>query len=532
MRLPLHALPLVALILFSMSGLTSGDSYLVLHPPCTASHIGSIFAITKELVKQGHTVTTVRYELIQGTVLPSIGLNHTEFVLSINNTEGNIPYVSKGENGMFIFDQMLDWKYALNLMENFVRMPSNPWAYYSAYCDSFLGNHDLVSHLRSMHFDVAIVDLVQHECALALVVDMGVPVVGFWLTTPIGLEMEATTQPSNPTYVPFFMSGFTDKMGFWQRLINTCLKINNFLLLTLHFWNADDSIRRHIPHSPSSSEMLGNLSGCLINSHSIYQVPMPRVPTFVNILGNMMDKVVQPLPHEIADFIAGAEHGVILFTMGMTYAPSDIPEWKEKEIIEVFSRLKQRVLMKLSGIPHHLPSNIMVKKFLPQQSILANAKTVLFFTHVGNNGLLEAIYNRVPMIGLPIYLNQQDNLNRLIEMGVAEGVDKKSSVEDMYQAVIKVLGNDRYKKNIDKLADLLALERADPMEDALWLLDYVSKTKGAEHLKIASRNLNFVQYMGLDLLAFSLLALYACWKVVCFVYKQRPRQLGWKLKDE
>jgi hypothetical protein len=50
-----------------------------------------------------------------------------------------------------------------------------------------------------------------------------------------------------------------------------------------------------------------------------------------------------------------------------------------------------------------------------------------------------------------------------------------------------------YKKNIDKMADLLALERHHPMDDALWLLEYVSKTKGAEHLKVGSRHLNFFQ---------------------------------------
>jgi glucuronosyltransferase len=62
--------------------------------------------------------------------------------------------------------------------------------------------------------------------------------------------------------------------------------------------------------------------------------------------------------------------------------------------------------MKLSSVPTSLPKNIMVKKFLPQQSILAHPKTKLFFTHVGNNGLLEAIHYRVPMVGLPIYMNQ------------------------------------------------------------------------------------------------------------------------------
>ena len=53
-------------------------------------------------------------------------------------------------------------------------------------------------------------------------------------------------------------------------------------------------------------------------------------------------------------------------------------------------------------IPRNLPPNILVRTFLPQQSILAHPKTLLFVTHVGNNGLLEAVHYRVPMVGMPI----------------------------------------------------------------------------------------------------------------------------------
>jgi glucuronosyltransferase len=125
--------------------------------------------------------------------------------------------------------------------------------------------------------------------------------------------------------------------------------------------------------------------------------------------------------------------------MGITYVPSDLPPKNEMELINAFSRLKQRVIMKLNNVPDNLPKNIMVKPFLPQQSILAHPKTRMFFTHAGNNGLLESINNRVPMVGLPIYLNQEDNLNILIERGVAEGVNKHSEADEIYETCMKVL---------------------------------------------------------------------------------------------
>ncbi len=51
--------------------------------------------------------------------------------------------------------------------------------------------------------------------------------------------------------------------------------------------------------------------------------------------------------------------------------------------------------------------------------------------------------------------------------------------------------------------------RRHPMEDALWLLEYVGRTGGAEHLKLASRHLSLVQYFSLDCAAFLLLCLWS-----------------------
>lgn len=45
------------------------------------------------------------------------------------------------------------------------------------------------------------------------------------------------------------------------------------------------------------------------------------------------------------------------------------------------------------------------------------------------------------------------------------------------------------------------------MEDAIWLLEFISKTRGAEHLKLSSRNLNLIQYLSIDILLFLYLVL-------------------------
>lgn len=46
------------------------------------------------------------------------------------------------------------------------------------------------------------------------------------------------------------------------------------------------------------------------------------------------------------------------------------------------------------------------------------------------------------------------------------------------------------------------------MDNAMWLLEYVADTNGAEHLKAESRHLNYAQYLCLDVIAFILMVCY------------------------
>ena len=69
------------------------------------------------------------------------------------------------------------------------------------------------------------------------------------------------------------------------------------------------------------------------------------------------------------------------------------------------------------------------------------------------------------------------------------------------------------------MADLFAMERNSPLDNAAWLLEYVSKTRGAEHMKIASTEYSWVRYYCLDLL--SLCA------VVCYLARLLLAE-GWR----
>ena len=85
----------------------------------------------------------------------------------------------------------------------------------------------------------------------------------------------------------------------------------------------------------------------------------------------------------------------MMFALGVSLIPSQLPKAQITAFFDAFKRLPQRVIMRMD-LPKdtEVPKNILLRKFLPQQAILAHPKVTLYFGHGGVNGLMEAIYYR------------------------------------------------------------------------------------------------------------------------------------------
>ena len=71
--------------------------------------------------------------------------------------------------------------------------------------------------------------------------------------------------------------------------------------------------------------------------------------------------------------MSSAEHGVVLFSWGYTgFRPEEIPATVITEIMEAFSQLKQKVIMKFDKemLPVKASANVLVTEWVPQQDIL------------------------------------------------------------------------------------------------------------------------------------------------------------------
>jgi glucuronosyltransferase len=141
----------------------------------------------------------------------------------------------------------------------------------------------------------------------------------------------------------------------------------------------------------------------------------------------------------VKKFLDEAPHGVIYFSMGFMFDTSVwTGDWIDN-LFNAFSRLPQRILMKLDKMPSgRIPSNVMIKPYLQQQDVLAHQNTILFFNHFGGSGMFESIWHAVPMLGIPIQLDQRDHGALVKDRKIGLVLTKHATGDEIYNAIVTV----------------------------------------------------------------------------------------------
>lgn len=133
---------------------------------------------------------------------------------------------------------------------------------------------------------------------------------------------------------------------------------------------------------PHVANLYRNVSLILVNTHRSVSKPRPQMPGIV-YYGGAHIKPPKPLPNHLQEFLDAAEHGVIYFSLGSHLESSKLPKEKIDTFVNVFSKLKQRIIWKFEDESLKVPSNVLIGKWFPQSDLLAHSKMVLFIAHGG-----------------------------------------------------------------------------------------------------------------------------------------------------
>ena len=151
--------------------------------------------------------------------------------------------------------------------------------------------------------------------------------------------------------------------------------------------------------------------------------------------------------------------------------------------------------------PSTLGNNTLIVDWMPQKDLLGHPQTKVFVAHGGTNGVQEAIYHGVPVLGIPLFFDQYDNLLRLQHRGAGKIIELADVNRHSFeQGINEVLHHDSYRQNMQRLSRLHRDQPMAPMDQATFWVEYVMRNKGAPHLRTEAYKMPWYSYYGLDVL--------------------------------
>lgn len=226
-------------------------------------------------------------------------------------------------------------------------------------------------------------------------------------------------------------------------------------------------------------------------------------------IGGIHVHPAQPLPQEIQEFLDSATEGAVLFSMGSIIQGKDWPAEKREAFVKAFGKLKQKVLWKYENetLPKN-PGNIMVSSWIPQRDILAHPNVKLFITHGGLLGTTEALVEGVPVLGIPVYADQQMNMIKAEDFGYGISMNMEDIDEELLDTNLhKLLTNPQFKRNAMSMSKRYNDRPMTPHESTVYWVEYVIRHNGASHLQSPAHNLNYLQLNLIDVYSFIIVAI-------------------------
>ncbi|XP_002734512.1 UDP-glucuronosyltransferase 2B15-like [Saccoglossus kowalevskii] len=381
-----------------------------------------------------------------------------------------------------------------------IHMYQNLSKFLAGICDDIFSNlSDLTEFNRINAFDLSIVDS-KNVCGLLYVEYFKLPFISYAFTTA---EEKYWHAPQPLSYVPVTMSALTDKMTFMERLKNTVIYlVSSFFedLYIAHYIQLQN--KYDIVPDTKIVDIKSKASLWLWASDFAFEFPRPLMAHVIPI-GSFTAEKVKPLPRELDDWIRGSgDHGIVVFSMGSQIR--DLGRNLTVDIASALSRLPQRIVWRHDGeTPKTVGSNTkIVKKWIPQNDLLANPNTRLFVTHGGTSGVHEGLYHGVPMLCIPICSDQHDNAAKIKSKGIGNYIDYKIiTPEILHQMMTDIITDIRYKTKAQKLSDITRDKPMTAEESIVYWVNYVLK-HGTDHLISQVPNLSWYQYFLLDVAAF------------------------------
>ncbi|KAK4872740.1 hypothetical protein RN001_014769 [Aquatica leii] len=480
-------LKVLCLIIIHIKTFSDSAKILGIVPTPSYSHQVAFQALWKELSLRGHQVTTFTTDPIDDPTL----VNLTEVSLH-SLYRGDRNYVQKLSESSYFGSLYTLIDASEDLSHRFL-------------------SHQQVQNLiknNTKSYDVVIAEFM-FSPTFAFAKTFNAPLV---VITSVDASPHLRSKMGSPTHLvgdsDMFLP-FEDNPSLYERLQLVAYKIfGEFIKLTVMIPLQQSLILKYFgPHYPPVQELTKEISLALVNSDPIFHRVKPLLPTIVQFGGGSHRTPPKPLPKELKEILDAADNGFIYFSLGSNVKSKDMSKYTLNIFMDTFAELPYTVLWKFENDSmYNKPKNVITSQWFPQQDVFKHPNIKLFITQGGLQSMDEAIYDHVPMIGIPHISDQRFNVNKMVNKGFGLSVDYRTLRKDDFKAkILEVINNPKYRNKIKELAKLALDQPMSGLEKAVWWIEYVIRHNGTKHLRSPLLDIPFYSERMIKLKVFCLL---------------------------
>lgn len=225
-----------------------------------------------------------------------------------------------------------------------------------------------------------------------------------------GIE-ETNHMTKSPNFPSFTANIYKDDVedNFYDRMESFLVYIINELMLDYHWFPKAEKILETVyPMNRSLTEIYKSTKLVLVNDNPAMGDGMPILPGVIPV-GGLQIEEPKPLPKDLEEIFSIPSKGVVLFSLGTNMKSEMLGEHRIKEVLSALEEFSDYTFIwKIDMTNFHLkiPKNVHIKTWLPQNDILAHNRTRLFISHAGGLSTQESTWHGVPMLALPVVVDQ------------------------------------------------------------------------------------------------------------------------------
>ncbi|XP_026467800.1 UDP-glucuronosyltransferase 2C1-like [Ctenocephalides felis] len=422
--------------------------------------------------------------------LASNGHNVTALSIDTDETSGpNIHYLKI--NG--VYESLYSGDEPFDLLEfskkSLIGITVDTAKWFLTVCRASLrseGVQRLLEYPKDFKFDLVIFDYTNLPCLHGFVSRFNSPPqIGITAFANPPHTSDLVGSPNFVSLKPHYTTTMGSTMSFLERLYNSLLYSVELVQRRMLIWWVRNEVREVFGDDELDVGALEKeVELVMVNSHPGMDVPEPVLPNVIQV-GGLQIKEPKALPEDLKRFLESSKKGSVLFSLGTNMKSEIIGEEKISMFINAISRFPEyNFLWKIELENRTFPKNLMVRKWLPQNNVLAHPNIKLFITHGGLLSSQESTWHGVPIIGMPFFVDQHTNVQKSVDAGVGEKLDFFQLTEEIvYQKIKMILENTSYRQKMALRSSRFRDRPMHPLQEATWWCEYVLRHNGAPHLK-------------------------------------------------